>query len=131
MGYGGSRKDAGRQLGRTGDGGIDGEIREDKLGFERIYVQAKRYAEGNMVAPHQVRDFYGAIHSRRSRKGVFLTTSAFTDDALAFAEPLNELVLVNGRRLAELMYEHGIGVTVARVIEIKRLDADFFSDDVA
>ncbi len=132
MGYGGSRQDAvnaARQLGRAGDGGIDGEIKEDKLGLDRIYVQAKRWDNGT-VGSREIRDFVGALTGRRARKGVFITTSTFTKDALDFAARVNEIVLIDGEQMAELMFEHGLGVTTERVFELKRIDSDFFDEEI-
>ena len=128
MGYGGSRQDAARQLGHTGDGGIDGEIKEDKLGLDRIYLQAKRWENGT-VGSREIRDFVGALTGRRARKGVFITTSTFTKDALEFAARVNEIVLIDGEQMAELMFEHGLGVTTERVFELKRIDSDFFDEE--
>jgi restriction system protein len=128
MGYGGSRTDAGRAIGRSGDGGIDGIIDEDRLGLDAIYIQAKRW-EGNVGRP-EIQKFVGALHGQRARKGVFITTSAFSADAIGYAERVeNRLVLIDGRRLAELMIDFGVGVSVEATYEIKKIDSDFFVEE--
>ena len=127
MGYGGSHEDAARQLGKSGDGGIDGIIDEDRLGLDRIYVQAKRYATGSAVGRPEVQGFVGLGAS----KGVFVTTSAFSKQAMEYARSLQQrVILIDGSRLTELMTEFGVGVRTTRVIDVKRLDEDFFADDV-
>ena len=129
MGYGGSRQEAGQAVGRSGDGGIDGVIAEDRLGLDSIYVQAKRW-QGSVGEP-PLRDFLGALVSRGANKGVFITTGLFTDAAQQFARrsPQHKVVLVDGPRLTELMIEHGLGVSVQATFELKRIDSDFFSED--
>lgn len=130
MGYGGSHEDAARQLGRSGDGGIDGVIDEDRLGLDRIYVQAKRYAAGSAVGRPEVQGFVGSLVGLGANKGVFVTTSAFSKQAGDYARGLQQrVILIDGSRLTELMTEFGVGVRTARVIEVKRLDEDFFADD--
>lgn len=130
MGYGGSHEDAARQLGKSGDGGIDGIIDEDRLGLDRIYVQAKRYAIGTPVGRPEVQGFVGSLVGLGANKGVFVTTSTFSRHALDYAKGLQQrVVLIDGARLTELMVECGVGVRLSRVIEVKRLDEDFFSDD--
>jgi restriction system protein len=129
MGYGGSLADAGSALGRTGDGGIDGEIKEDKLGLDRIYIQAKRWASNNVGSP-EVRDFIGALAGKRARKGVLITTSKFSKDAIACASGLEKnVILVDGDRLSELMFEYGLGVTTESTYHVKRIENDFFDED--
>jgi restriction system protein len=128
MGYGGGSRIAMQGVPRGPDGGIDGKIYEDKLGLDQIYMQAKRYAE-NSVSSDKVQAFVGAMTSGGCRKGVFVTTSRFTVDAIKIAESIRDprLVLVDGERLAELMIEHGVAVQTKAVIRIAKLDADFFS----
>jgi restriction system protein len=130
MGYGGSRADAGEHLGRTGDGGVDGVIREDRLGLDRIYLQAKRYKPGNPVPSEAVQAFIGALVGRGSQKGVFITTSNFTSKALETARQSGNLrlILVDGETLTKLMIQFNVGVRVARTVEVKRIDLDYFED---
>lgn len=131
MGYGGSHEDAARQLGKSGDGGIDGIIDEDRLGLDRIYVQAKRYAIGSAVGRPEVQGFVGSLVGLGASEGVFVTTSAFSKQAMEYARSLQQrVVLIDGPRLTELMTEFGVGVRTTRVIDVKRLDEDFFADDV-
>jgi restriction system protein len=124
LGYGASEEDLER-VGRSGDGGIDGIISLDKLGFERVYVQAKRW-QGSVGRP-EVQAFYGALAGRRARKGVFLTTSSFTREAREFASQVAEsIVLIDGPRLTSLMIEYGVGVTHYRVLRLPKVDGDYF-----
>lgn len=130
MGYGGSHEDAARQLGKTGDGGIDGIIDEDRLGLDRIYVQAKRYAAGSVVGRPEVQGFVGSLVGLGANKGVFVTTSTFSKHALEYARALQQrVILIDGTRLTDLMMEFGVGVRASRVIEVRRLDEDFFADE--
>ncbi len=130
MGYGGSHEDAARRLGRSGDGGIDGIIDEDRLGLDRIYVQAKRYAVGSTVGRPEVQGFVGSLVGLGANKGVFVTTSSFSKQARDYAEGLQQrVILIDGSRLTDLMVEFSVGVRSSRLIEVKRLDEDFFSDD--
>jgi len=130
MGYGGSRKDAASQLGKSGDGGVDGVINEDRLGLDRVYVQAKRYAKGNTVGRPDVQNFVGSLVGLGATKGVFVTTSTFSPQAREFVRHLSQrVILLDGQNLADLMIEHGVGVRTSRAIEFKRLDDDFFSED--
>jgi restriction system protein len=130
MGYGGSHRNAAAQLGRSGDGGVDGVINEDRLGLDRVYVQAKRYAVGNTVGRPDVQGFVGSLVGLGATKGVFVTTSSFSSQADDFVRHLSQrVILIDGRRLADLMIEHGVGVRTSRAIEFKRLDEDFFSED--
>jgi restriction system protein len=125
MGYGGSRQDAGRTVGRAGDGGIDGVINEDRLGLDVIYIQAKRW-EGTVSRP-EIQKFAGALQGQRAKKGIFITTSDFSKEANDYAAMIDSrIVLINGSRLANLMIDHGIGVTRAASYEVKRLDSDYF-----
>jgi restriction system protein len=125
IGYGGSRQDAAERLGRSGDGGVDGVIREDKLGLDLIYVQAKRWA--NTVGRPEIQQFVGALNGQRASKGVFITTSSFSREATDYANAVNpRVVLVDGKQLAELMLDHDVGVSVVTRYEIKRVDLDYF-----
>jgi restriction system protein len=129
MGYGGSRREAARALGRSGDDGVDGVIDEDALGLDRVFVQAKRYAAGNDVSPAAIREFSGSLELKKASKGLFVTTSAFSKAARETAEQLrSRIVLVDGEQLATLMIRFGVGCRVVDRIEIKRLDEDFFED---
>jgi restriction system protein len=130
MGYGGSHKNASEQLGRSGDGGIDGVINEDVLGLDRIYIQAKRYAPGASVGRPEIQAFTGSLVGLGATKGVFVTASNFTSQAIEYASRIPQrVILIDGRRLTELMIEHGVGVRPSRAIEFKRVDEDFFSED--
>jgi restriction system protein len=133
MGYGGSRYEAGERLGKSGDGGIDGVIREDLLGLDRIYLQAKRYQPGNSVDGESVRAFLGALISQGAQKGVFITTSSFTKQALRVAEQAGalRLILIDGVELTRLMIRFNVGVRVVRSIELKRIDLGYFEVDDA
>ncbi len=128
MGYGGSRRDAGRAVGRSGDGGIDGIINEDRLGLDVIYVQAKRW-EGVVGRP-EIHKFVGALFGQRARKGVFITTSTFTAEAKQYAANIDsKVVLIYGEQLSQLMIDHGVGVSVVSRYEIKQLNSDYFAED--
>jgi restriction system protein len=130
MGYGGSRRNAATQLGRSGDGGVDGVISEDRLGLDRVYVQAKRYALGSTVGRPDVQGFVGSLVGLGATKGVFVTTSTFSAQAIEFTRHLSQrVILIDGQRLADLMIEHNVGVRVNRSIEFKRVDEDFFSEE--
>ena len=130
MGYGGSHEGAALSLGRSGDGGVDGVIDEDRLGLDRIYVQAKRYAPHVGVGRPDVQGFVGSLVGLGASKGVFVTTSSFSAPAIDFVRHLPQrVVLIDGTRLAELMIEYGVGVRVSRTIAVKRLDEDFFADE--
>lgn len=129
MGYGGSHEDAARQLGKSGDGGIDGVIDEDRLGLDRIYVQAKRYSTGAVGRP-EIQGFVGSLVGLGASKGVFVTTSTFSRQALDYAKALQQrVILIDGARLTELMVEFGVGVRINRIVEVKRVDEDFFADE--
>ncbi|MDK2973177.1 MAG: restriction system protein [Candidatus Sumerlaeota bacterium] len=128
MGYGRNRKEAGRAIGRSGDEGIDGIISEDRLGLEALYIQAKRW-EGTVGRP-EIQKFVGALHGQRARKGVFITTSAFSAEARAYAANIEtKVVLIDGRELAEFMLDYNLGVTVKEVYEVKRVDSDYFAEE--
>ncbi len=127
MGYGGSRREAGRAVGGTGDDGIDGIINEDRLGLDNIYLQAKRW-EGTVGRP-EIQKFAGALQGNRARKGIFITTSSFTKDAQEYTQRIDsKIVLIDGKRLANLMIDHNVGVTSEAVYEVKRADSDYFSE---
>jgi restriction system protein len=126
MGYGASRDDL-QRVGGSGDGGIDGIISLDKLGLEKVYVQAKRW-QGTVGRP-EIQAFYGALAGQRARKGVFITTSGYTVQALEFARSVESIVLVDGARLAALMIEHEVGVS-AQVLKVPRFDSDYFDEDI-
>ena len=127
MGYGGSREDAGRAVGGSGDGGIDGIINEDRLGLDVIYVQAKRW-EGNVGEPEIAR-FAGALAGRGATKGIFITTSDFTRAARAYDASGFKIVLIDGHQLAQLMIDHDVGVSIEKTYEIKRVDSDYFAEN--
>ncbi len=129
MGYGGSIKDAGRALGRSGDEGIDGTIKEDKLGLDVIYIQAKRWKPGNVVGRPELQKFVGALAGQGAKKGIFITTSGFTREALNYT-PRNEtkIVLIDGEQLAQLMIDYNLGCTTQQAYELKKLDGDYFGE---
>ena len=130
MGYGGSHKDAAAQLGRSGDGGVDGIVNEDRLGLDRIYVQAKRYASGSPVSRPDVNGFVGSLVGLGATKGVFVTTSTFSQPARDYVKHLAQrVILIDGQELADLMIEHGVGIRGYRTVEFKRLDEDFFGEE--
>jgi len=124
MGYGTSRSDL-RRVGGAGDGGIDGVISLDRLGLEKVYVQAKRWQ--NQIGRPEVQGFYGALAGQRAKKGVFITTSSFSTPAIEFARSVEGVVLVDGPRLTDLMIEYGVGVT-HRTIQVPKLDSDYFEE---
>lgn len=129
MGYGGSFADAAKAVGKSGDGGIDGIIKEDLLGLDTIYLQAKRYAADNPINDHEVRNFIGSLATRKARKGVFITTSSFRDKATEMAKTTEyRLVLIDGSELADLMIDHGLGVSVVQSYNVCRLDSDYFAE---
>jgi restriction system protein len=127
MGYGGSAEEAGKVVGRGGDGGIDGIIKEDKLGLDAVYVQAKRWS-GTVGRPI-VQAFAGSLEGHRARKGVLITTSEFSADALDYVQKIEKkIVLVNGKQLAEFMIDYDIGVTAGKTYSIKKIDVDYFEE---
>ena len=127
MGYGGNRKDAGEAIGRSGDEGIDGIIKEDPLGLDIIYLQAKRY-EGTVGRP-DVQKFAGALQGQRAKKGIFITTSTYSKEAKDFASKIDtKIILIDGPMLAKLMFDHGVGVSVNTVYEVKKVDTDYFDE---
>lgn len=128
MGYGGSLEDAAQVVGKSGDGGIDGLIKEDKLGLDFICIQAKRWT--NVVGRPDVQAFAGSMEGHRARKGVFITTSSFSKDALEYVTRTErKIVLVDGQQLAKLMIEYEVGVTTTRTLAIRKLDSDYFEED--
>ena len=128
MGYGGSHEDAARVVGRSGDGGIDGVIKEDRLGLESIYVQAKRW-EASVGRP-TIQQFAGALAGHHARKGVVITTSTFTQDAVTYARTLQTtIVLIDGTQLADLMIEFGVGVSDVETIRLRKVDEDYFGEE--
>lgn len=130
MGYGGSRLNAAEQLGKSGDGGIDGVINEDVLGLDRVYVQAKRYTPSSTIGRPEIQAFTGSLVGFGASKGVFVTTSSFSAQATEFVLRIPQrVVLINGKRLTELMVTYGVGVRPSRTVEFKRLDEDFFSEE--
>ena len=128
MGYGGSREEAGRAVGGSSDGGIDGIINEDILGLDVVYVQAKRW-EGNVSRP-EIQKFAGALQGQRARKGIFITTSDFTREARDYVTTIEtKIVLIDGYQLAQFMIDHNVGVSVVKSYEIKRVDSDYFAEE--
>lgn len=128
MGYGGSRQDAGRAIGRSGDEGIDGIIKEDRLGLDIIYIQAKRWE--NTVGRPEVQKFAGALQGQRARKGIMITTSNFSKEALDYASRIDsKIVLIDGEQIAQLMIDHNLGVSPMVAYEIKKIDSDYFAEE--
>lgn len=130
MGYGGSIIDAGKAIGKTGDGGIDGIIKEDKLGLDVIYIQAKRW-DNNPIRRPDVQQFAGALQGQQANKGIFITTSRFTDEAREYVTKIgSKIVLIDGEQLSQLMIEHDVGVSTASVYLVKKIDSDYYNDDI-
>lgn len=130
MGYGGSRVDAGKAIGRSGDGGIDGIIKEDKLGLDVVYIQAKRW-DSNSVGRPDLMQFAGALQAQRATKGIFITTSKFTDDAKRYITQINsKIVLIDGEQLSQLMIENDIGVSTISLYPVKKIDSDYFNEGI-
>ncbi len=130
MGFGSRFKGSSTHLGQSGDGGLDGVIDEDALGLDQVYVQAKRNSPDNAVGSSKIRDFAGALGVKRARKGVFITTSRFSEDAVQDAERSDKrIVLINGEQLVDLLLKHGVGVRTVRAYEIKVVDLDEFDDE--
>jgi restriction system protein len=128
MGYGGTRQDAGRAIGRSGDGGIDGIIKEDRLGLDVIYVQAKRW-EGTVGRP-EIQKFAGALQGQRASKGVFITTSNFSREALDYVATISsKIIRMDGAMLAKLMVDHNVGVSSVGIYELKKIDTDYFEGE--
>jgi restriction system protein len=127
MGYGGSAKEAGRALGRSGDDGVDGVIDQDALGLDRVYVQAKRYAPGNNIGSGAIRDFFGSLDRHKANKGLFVTTSTFSASAKETAEFLSKrIVLIDGKLLAKLMIRYNVGCRIEETLYLKKIDEEFF-----
>ena len=127
MGYGGTSENAGRALGKSGDDGVDGVIDQDPLGVDQIYVQAKRYAQGNMVGPGAIRDFFGSLNLKKAQKGIFFTTSSFTPSAIQTAKDLGtRIVLIDEGHLAKLMIQYNIGCRDEEILHLKKIDENFF-----
>ncbi len=128
MGYGGSQADAGQVVGRSGDSGIDGIINEDRLGLDKIYIQAKRWE--NTVGEPEIRDFVGSLEDKRTGKGIFITTSDFSQQAKAYVDRIGKrIILINGAQLAEYMIDFNVGVSEKAVYVIKRIDEDYFTGE--
>lgn len=129
MGYGGSLRDAAKATQRSNDGGIDGIIKQDRLGLDTIYIQAKKWDESRPIHRPEIQKFAGALQGVRARKGIFITTSSFSDGAHEYVATIDsKIVLIDGTELAQLMIDHGIGVTPHQTYEIKRLDSDYFGE---
>ena len=127
MGFGGSAADAGRAIGRSGDDGVDGVIDQDALGLDRVYLQAKRYANGNNIGPGAIRDFFGSLDRHKATKGLFVTTSTFSVAARETADFLSKrIVLIDGEQLTKLMIRHNVGCRIEDTLHIKKIDEDFF-----
>ena len=128
MGYGGSRRDAARAVGQTGDEGIDGIIDEDKLGLDIIYIQAKKWSLDKSVGRPEIQKFVGALAGKRARKGIFITTTSFSTEAVRYASDIDtKVILIDGKRLAELMMDYNIGVNEVTTYKLKRIDSDYFT----
>jgi restriction system protein len=127
MGYGGSRKDAGQAMGKSGDGGVDGIIKEDKLGLDIIYLQAKRWE--NAVPVKEIRDFTGALASKKAKKGIFITTSTFPNSVYEFVGQVEyKIILIDGECLADLMIENNVGLSIVNTYQVKAIDSDYFEE---
>lgn len=128
MGYGGSRRDAARAVGQTGDEGIDGIIDEDKLGLDIIYIQAKKWGLDKSVGRPEIQKFVGALAGKRAKKGIFITTTSFSSEASRYASDIDtKVILIDGKRLAELMMDYNIGVNEVTTYKLKRIDSDYFN----
>ncbi len=128
MGYGGSRKDAGQAIGKTGDEGIDGIIKEDRLGLDIIYLQAKRWE--NTVSRPEIQKFAGALQGQRAKKGIFITTSDFSRDAREYVSKIDtKIILIDGEQLAQFMIDNNIGVNSLATYEVKKIDSDYFTEE--
>lgn len=128
MGYGGTLRDAGQAVGKSGDGGIDGIIKEDRLGLDLIYIQAKRW--DSTVGRPEIQKFAGALQGHRARKGVFITTSSFSAEAVDFTSRIeSKIVLIDGPELARHMIDHNVGVSISREYQVKKIDSDYFTEE--
>jgi restriction system protein len=129
MGYGGSRRSVAQALGKSGDEGIDGVVNEDPLGLDVVYIQAKRYAPDNIIGRDRIQQFAGALVGQGASKGVFVTTSSFSRGAAEYAQRVpQKIILIDGKELARLMIQYGVGVRTERTIELKRIDLDYFEE---
>lgn len=129
MGYGGSQRDAARAVGQSGDEGIDGIIDEDRLGLDTIYVQAKKWNTSSSIGRPEIQKFVGALQGKRAKKGIFITTTTFSNEAREYVANIDtKVVLIDGARLTSLMIDHGVGVTTRTQYELKDLDTDFFGE---
>jgi len=129
MGYGGNRQTVAKRLGKSGDEGIDGVVNEDPLGLDMVYIQAKRYAADNSVGRERIQQFAGALVGQAASKGVFVTTSFFTKQAHEYAQKVPQrIILIDGTELSRLMIQYRVGVRTERVVEMKRLDSDYFDE---
>ncbi len=127
MGYGGNRQDAATAVGKSGDGGIDGTINEDRLGLDVIYIQAKKW-EGSVGRP-EIQKFAGALQGQKAKKGIFITTSSFTSEAMGFVRAIeSRIILIDGARLVKLMVDHNVGLSLVGAYEVKRIDSDYFEE---
>jgi len=130
MGYGGTSETAGKAIGKSGDDGVDGVIDQDPLGVDQIYVQAKRYAEGNNIGAGAIRDFFGALNLKKAQKGIFFTTSSFSQPSIETARDLGmRIVLIDGLKLARLMLRYNIGCRDEEILHLKKVDEEFFEWD--
>jgi restriction system protein len=128
MGYGGTRQDAGKAIGKSGDGGIDGIIKEDKLGLDTIYIQAKRWE--NTVGRPEIQKFVGALTGQRAKKGLFISMSNYSNDAKDYVSRVDtKIVLIDGETLAQLMIDHNVGVSTIATYELKKIDSDYFTEE--
>jgi restriction system protein len=129
MGYGGTRRSVAQRLGKSGDEGIDGVVNEDPLGLDVVYIQAKRYAPDNTIGRERIQQFAGALVGQGASKGVFVTTSGFSRGAVEYAQRVPQrIILVDGAELTRLMIQYGVGVRTERIIELKRIDIDYFEE---
>jgi len=129
MGYGGSRASVIQRLGKSGDEGIDGIVNEDPLGLDVVYIQAKRYAADNTIGRERIQQFAGALVGQGASKGVFVTTSSFSKGAIEYAIKVPQrIILIDGKELARLMVQYGVGVRIERTVELKRIDLDYFDE---
>lgn len=130
MGYGGTREDAGKAVGGSGDEGIDGVINEDRLGLDIVYVQAKKWKDDAIIGRPEIQKFAGALMGKKAKKGVFITTAKFSKEAVSYAQTIeNKIVLIDGELLAEYMIDFDVGVDKTAIYEIKKVDLDYFSDE--
>ncbi len=130
MGYGGSRKDAGQAFAKSNDGGIDGIIKEDKLGLDIIYVQAKKWSSDRSVSRPEIQKFAGALQGQRAKKGIFITTAKFTQGAIDYTSIIDsKIVLIDGDQLVELMMENDLGVSTVASYHVKKIDTDYFIEE--